>query len=367
MNQEHTQSEDILSKGSSGAGAASANSDYFADLAMRQANLCEKLMVSGFDPCNWIQSAAGFLQIYHRFRYADISSFIYAICSDVKRESIFLTNLSAVQDYISEKYEDAPSARKEEFFRILKFCDHANLAYQQSHLVSSSKDDLKKSVSSDIADAVTNATKDVSSQLVGLVSLFTALAFILFGGITSLESIFTFLGDMVNSESRWFAILPPVIVALLWTFCMANILFLFMVFVLRIIDRPLHYGDTVPPSNKRDALETIKQFPILMLIDYILFCLTSSLILVYIVAVTATGNRIISSVMNSMGSTVIAVGVFIWLLMLDKLRVCIFSHVVILGDKRPELLFTKVINFFKKKIPGKKKSNQVGSIHPEDE
>lgn len=162
-----------------------------------------------------------------------------------------------------------------------------------------------------------------------------------------MQSIFDYLATMVGSHSRWYSILPPVIVALLWAFCMANLLFLFVLFVLRVIDRPLHYGDDPPSSRERTALETLKRFPILTLADYILFCLISILLFLYIVAVTATGNSIISHIMVHYGGFIILLAGVILVGILYKLGTWLFSHVVIFDpDPRPSF-FHRVLERIK--------------------
>lgn len=50
--------------------------------------------------------------------------------------------------------------------------------------------DLEHEVESILAPKISEITKEMTQQLVGLIGIFTALSFIVFGGISSLDSIF---------------------------------------------------------------------------------------------------------------------------------------------------------------------------------
>lgn len=327
-----TQEEDILTKGTDSSIPAESSSTFFVDSTAVQLRLCDALTAKKeFDRVHWVQSATVYLQRYYRFRYADISNFIYARCQEAQQEDIINSNLDSVYQYIQQEYDQAPLTRQDEFRRIIKFYDHVNLALHQRHLVSSSKQEIRRAVDSEIKDATTKATEGILSQLVGLVAMFTALSFVLFGGISSLQSIFDFLGGMVNAESRWFCILPPIIVALLWCFCMVNLLFVFVLFILRIMNRSLHDGEGNSLSGRMTTLEALRRFPILIILDYGLFVAVSLLTFLYISAVTTTGSRWLFNITGSVGNSVfIIIGV---LLILSYIAIGAFIHCKILNMK----------------------------------
>jgi len=264
--------------------------------------LCKILLnpTDDFDPEKWLKLFEAFIGDSQRFRYSSLTSSIYTILREDRFLSLrntFFSNLDKALDYAYR----SPSISQDLYYLLLKFSDHADLAQVQLQEFQRRDQKMRETLKRMISSELSATTENITSQLVGLVAIFTALSFILFGGISSLDSIFSFLGDMISSDSRWFDILPPVIIALLWAFCMTNTLFVFMLFVLRIIDKPLHYGDKSSKFGKHNIWDTLQRFPILILVDYLLLCLVVLLLFFYIVAVTTTGNHLITAMMNHLG------------------------------------------------------------------
>lgn len=101
-------------------------------------------------------------------------------------------------------------------------------------------------------------TKDLTSQLVGLIAVFTALSFIVFGGITSLESLVQNLGAVEES------VLPVVILAIAWAFCLMNLVFGFMYFVFHIVKIDVEH-------NEKQSVNFVQKYPAIVLVNYVLF------------------------------------------------------------------------------------------------
>ena len=91
--------------------------------------------------------------------------------------------------------------------------------------------DLEREVEVILTPKVSAITKEMTQQLVGLIGIFTALSFIVFGGISSLDSIFGAVQGTLEDEH---SVLPVLIIAIAWALCMMNLLFGFMYFVIRI-------------------------------------------------------------------------------------------------------------------------------------
>lgn len=111
-----------------------------------------------------------------------------------------------------------------------------------------------------IQPKIHDLTKDMTSQLVGLVSIFTALSFLIFGGISSLQNVFNSLAKTAEAQS---SILPTLIVALSWAICLMNLLFGFMYFVLRIT--------RLTTEPKVIGKNIVQRYPVVFLSNYIMF------------------------------------------------------------------------------------------------
>lgn len=201
----------------------------------------------------------------NRLYYSTISNYVFQM--DELRFSDFISNLGTVVDYAEHNYNGNKDGRKRNLYRtIIKFHDHANLAHQQQVTFSSKKEalreDVKNEVNTILEPKISKITEEMTSQLVGLISIFTALSFIVFGGISSLENMVTSLQGSLNEQQ---SVLPILILAVAWALCMMNLLFGFMYFVIRITHLP-------KPVDK-NAKNAIQRYPIVFLCDYILSAL----------------------------------------------------------------------------------------------
>lgn len=200
----------------------------------------------------------------NRLYYSAISNYVFQM--DEQQFTEFLSNLGKIVDY-AEPYHGDKDGRKRNLYRtIVKFYDHANLAHQQQVTFSSKQDSLREDVKREVADTlepkISEITKDMTSQLVGMIGIFTALSFIVFGGISSLDSIFGAVQGTLDDQGT---VLPVLIIAVAWAFCMMNLLFGFMYFVLRITHM----------SKRLDAkdMNIVQRYPVVFLCDYVLLAM----------------------------------------------------------------------------------------------
>lgn len=105
---------------------------------------------------------------------------------------------------------------------VLKIWDHVNLAQQQYNALKQSDEEYKEKFEKLISTYKEDMTKDMSNQLLTMVSIFTALAFLVFGGISSLDNIFSVHG---------IPLLKLMCVGAVWGLCILNLIF--CLFVLR--------------------------------------------------------------------------------------------------------------------------------------
>lgn len=223
----------------------------------------------GMDCDEWIALLEEYVaQHRNRIYYSAISNCVFKM--DEQQFSDFLSNMGEVVDYATEhsqRDEDWQSEDRQDLYRtVIKFYDHANLAHQQQVTFSSKKEDLREDVKNEVHKTldpkISEITKEMTSQLVGLISIFTALSFIVFGGISSLESMVTSLKGTLD---KYDSVLPILILAMAWAFCMMNLLFGFMYFVIRIT----HLRKPVDENAKN----VVQRYPVVFLCDYVIMAL----------------------------------------------------------------------------------------------
>ncbi len=197
-------------------------------------NAISKSLISvDFDSSRSLDLIKKHIDLYERFLYSEISNFIYNI-EDAERKNL-LQNIEKILSLCN----------KDDFRTILKLYDHVNLAINQLSLKQGRKEfqeQFKEHFDQEISPVweqtkqeIQSASKSISSQLISMVSIFTAIAFVVFGGISSLENIFT----NINEAS----ILKLCILGSIWGLCLLGLISLFMRFVL-ILAKPDH-GDTI--------------------------------------------------------------------------------------------------------------------------
>lgn len=255
---------DILHRGSKKSYASASLHNILMDEMQTQVRkLCTMLdqdtSDDSFDCRSWVECLEGYIEDYNsRLLYSVISSHIFG--KSEQEFDTFLGNLEKVMEYATN--EIRPNTDDEKAVRlykmIVKFYDHVNLANQQQLMFTHNQDGLRQQISSELEPKISEATKDMTSQLIGLVSIFTALSFLVFGGISSLDSILSTL----SNEKMPFPVLPVLIVAVAWAFCLMNLLFGFMYFVLRVAHLSL--------SSGQEANNLVQRYPAVFLANYIL-------------------------------------------------------------------------------------------------
>lgn len=256
--------------------------------------------------------------------YSSISNYIFG--KDEEELTTFETNIDYVLHYVERKVaantEDEQLRRM--FKSVLKFYDHANLAIQQQKLVTRKRIDLEEEVEEILTPKISEITKEMTSQLVGLVSIFTALSFIVFGGISSLENMVTSLQGTLKDQQ---SILPILVLAMAWAFCMMNLLFGFMYFVIRItnLEKPVD----------ENAANVVQRYPVVFLCDYIILALLVLFSGMWFAKTAAVGSGIYKFLVNNHPDITFAVAILAFILVFSILGAVLF------GMYKPE----KKLNF----------------------
>ena len=233
---------------------------------------------------DWLNTLDKYAQDYKRLIYSKITAYVYTL--DDEKYDVFVNNLRCVYNAVAAQTPPSDDTEKETFLRqrsyVTKFYDHVNLARSQATLLRIKKEQLDQSVKDQFMPALTETSANLTSQLVSLVALFTALSFIVFGGISSLDSIFSVLAQKNNT------VLPAILVAIVWAFCMMNLLFLFMHFVLRIMG-----------TEKESSIKVLAQkHPLVFICNYILLSLLLFLGGAYYAWITGIGRGVYDFVLS---------------------------------------------------------------------
>lgn len=178
-----------------------------------------------------------YVGVYDRVLYSTISNIIFAHYNESERESsdtsdpagTLLSNLDALFCY-SERSEIIAERKKGQTrFQqknieaarkvVLKIRDHANLASQQYLILKDSDAEYDEKFRKRISGIKEEMTKEMNAQMITMVGIFTALAFLIFGSISSLDGIF---------ENIEFPLFKVISIGLVWGLCVSNMIFVFL-------------------------------------------------------------------------------------------------------------------------------------------
>lgn len=210
-----------------------------------------------------------------RLLYTHITNYIFLLSEE--QFGILQSNLDSVIQYMgtmemngnAPENEDADAERERTQKTIIKIWDHVNLARKQYILFCHKDEDYEKIVDEKMEMAEAKISKEMNIQLISLVAIFTALSFLVFGGISSLDNIFSGVQDI--------PIIKLLIIGCIWCFCIMNLIFTFMFFVARITKLSVRSTDDVNAN-------IIKKYPLVWWSNYVIIsvlCLGCWLFFVY--------------------------------------------------------------------------------------
>ncbi len=231
INPYKTDPEDHISK-------ARAEQDITEQLQNEMAKFCDSLMLNAeeFDESKIFELLRGYILNHERILYTPISNKIYA-CYDEQPEDAdqlldnMISNAGLLVTYshtLDIQNKSSGTSKEDKSYKdtsksLLKIWDHINLAKQQYSVLKQSdaefQDKFMKKFNADVRPEMDKMSKDLNSQLLSMVAIFTALAFLIFGGISSLDNLFS---DMSISISRL------MILGSIWGLGIMNIVFVFL-------------------------------------------------------------------------------------------------------------------------------------------
>ena len=111
-----------------------------------------------------------------------------------------------------------------------------------------------------------NIVNEMNGQLLSMVGIFTALAFILFGGIDSMANIFSKMGTT--------SLLKLAIISCVWGLCILNVVFVFLFCVGKMTN-------SLFKSTRRADASFFQRYPVVVWTDFVLIVLITLLSWIY--------------------------------------------------------------------------------------
>lgn len=173
----------------------------------------------------WLDALAEFQEAYGKVLYSELSSYIIDEFNGEYIE-ILENNIENISEHIDVVQKEG-GINLEQYRFWLKFRDHCKLAILQRSHYNVSKKNIEDLTDSIIKEETNRIQKEITGQLIGLVSIFTALSFVIFGGINILSSILE--NVRIATVSRL------ICVGLLWTISMSFLFYIFISFILKIL------------------------------------------------------------------------------------------------------------------------------------
>lgn len=200
-----------------------------ADVLLLESQLLFRRLIidpSAFDTDTFIRHLSDYLSKYNRIHYSSLSSLIY---SNEESKQWISSNLEQLVNYTDKPdYNSLFGAdeQKESVKKIIvKIWDHYHLADAQMIVLSDEKFyehflPERDSINQSIADE----GRKLNKELIAMVAIFTAMSFLIFGGLSSLSNV-------LSTTIEKLPVLNISIACLVWGLCVYNMIYLFMYLV----------------------------------------------------------------------------------------------------------------------------------------
>lgn len=162
--------------------------------------------------------------------YSVISNYVFVANDNIDNMvNNIVNNIDIILDYsystrfssdMIEKFELEEAEIEKSRRIILKINDHIHLAVQQLHNLRISDEEYAKRFEEQMQPVTNKLVQDMNAQLISLVGIFTAIAFIIFGGISEFNNIFSSLNDT--------SLLKLLMVGSVWGICLINLVYVFL-------------------------------------------------------------------------------------------------------------------------------------------
>lgn len=243
---------------------------YLLSLQNDTADLCKKLDqdVDLFVPQEFFNAIYTYVKNDNRLVYSSITTYIFSIVPEKNkvsehkdREGSIVSNLRCVIDYANGNEFQANNSDKEPEAIVLtkkyllKFWDHVNLAQRQYEQIAKEEEYFNALAKKSVEEATKPIAAELNRELISLVGIFTALSFLVFGGVSSLDNIF--------DGAKNIPLLKLLIVGSVWGICMINLIFIFIFFIAKLT------GISIKSDNSGNA-NIVKRYPIIFFTNWLL-------------------------------------------------------------------------------------------------
>ena len=239
-------------------------------------SICVMLSLSpdSFDKYQTYKNTKEYLLKRKRWLYSVISDYLYRSTST----ETFINNLDVLREYASGLSVEVSKETRDVEYGIIKLWDHANLAKKQNDNLRQSDEDFNKSFTNRIIPFRANFAQEMNTQLISLIAIFTALSFIVFGGITSFANILSGMSSI--------PIIELVILGSVWGLCMLNLIFAFMYFVAKLTKLSIK-------TSERDGASLSEKYPFLVWGNYFLMLIFTVSCLMYFINYSNAHSRLV--------------------------------------------------------------------------
>lgn len=195
---------------------------------------------------------------------------------------------------------------------ILKLADHINLALAQERYIQKYNDtEVQYRIDAidnymSKADRLEERIENINTQIISVLGIFTAISFVLFGGISSAASI---LDKLKNPSIGQLLIFGGI-----WGIILYNVVYFLIYYISKLTKISIKTNDRINASVYR-------RHPYICVINFMLLCITIIGVWLYFIEY-ATGNQWIKSIVSNnkdfltFGTSfliIILIGVGIWL------------------------------------------------------
>lgn len=235
--------------------------DVLGEMANQLNEICSRLNSNGCKIEEVYDLLKDYDRKYHRVLYSAVSDYVFDAMNNAnlkkgEDQSILL------QYKVSDLVSFADGQKDEELKKTaIKLYDHINLATRQYRTLKQSEDEYRSKFKANIEPVKNELIRESNSQLLTLVGIFTALAFLIFGGISSLDNLF--------SEMNQLPMLKLIALGCVWGMCILNLVFIFLVCVGRMTHLPFSFSDK-PDADIREkyAVVWLSNLILLMLLIF---------------------------------------------------------------------------------------------------
>ena len=249
---------------------------------------CFEVMSQDFNAQKTFEQLKGYIEKYDRVLYSTISNNIYDhynhddkslgnIQSNLEALVVWCENSNFEQDkrtaFPRSKADNAMKGVKDKTHLtedtkkiVLKMWDHVTLASQQYTILKQSDEEYDKKfqerikkhqdkMNMEFQEKIAKYQAEMNAQMISMVGIFTALAFLVFGSISSLDGIF---------ENIQFPIFKVMSIGLIWGFCVINMIFVFLYCVGKMTK--LSFKSTTDDTENN----IFKNYPIVVYTNYVI-------------------------------------------------------------------------------------------------